>query len=177
MIERLPLQDKAIRLLEKSSCPPNVIQHCKTVAKFAVKMARILQEKGFRVDIELVETGALLHDIGRSKTHTVDHAIVGAKIAESAGMPEAVSKIIERHVGGGIPQDEAVKLGWPEKNYLPETLEERIVAYADKLVEGNKKVPINKTIAQFSRKLGKDHPSISRLKALDEEFQSLLGGS
>jgi uncharacterized protein len=140
-------------------------------------MARILQEKGFRVDIELVETGALLHDIGRSKTHTVDHAIVGAKIAESAGMPEAVSKIIERHVGGGIPQDEAVKLGWPEKNYLPETLEERIVAYADKLVEGNKKVPINKTIAQFSRKLGKDHPSISRLKALDEEFQSLLGGS
>jgi uncharacterized protein len=177
VIERLPLQDKAIRLLEKSSCPPNVIQHCKTVAKFAVKMARILQEKGFRVDIELVETGALLHDIGRSKTHTVDHAIVGAKIAESAGMPEAVSKIIERHVGGGIPQDEAVKLGWPEKNYLPETLEERIVAYADKLVEGNKKVPINKTIAQFSRKLGKDHPSISRLKALDEEFQLLLGGS
>lgn len=177
MIERLPLQDKAIRLLEKSSCPSNVIQHCKTVAKFAVKMAKILQKKGFRVDIELVETGALLHDIGRSKTHTVDHAIVGAKIAESAGMPEAVSKIIERHIGGGIPQDEAVKLGWPEKNYLPETLEEKIVAYADKLVEGNKKVPINKTIAQFSRKLGKNHPSISRLKALDEEFQSLLGGS
>ena len=177
MIERLPLQDKAIKLLEKSSCPPNVIQHCKTVAKLAVKMAKILQKKGFRVDIELVETGALLHDIGRSKTHTVDHAIIGAKIAESAGMPEAVSKIIERHVGGGIPQDEAVRLGWPEKNYLPETLEERIVTYADKLVEGNKKVPINKTIAQFSRKLGKDHPSISRLKALDEEFQSLLGGS
>ncbi|HML03848.1 MAG TPA: TIGR00295 family protein [Candidatus Bathyarchaeia archaeon] len=177
MIERLPLQDKAIKLLEKSSCPPNVIQHCKTVAKLAVKMAKILQKKGFRVDVELVETGALLHDIGRSKTHTVDHAIIGAKIAESAGMPEAVSKIIERHVGGGIPQDEAVRLGWPEKNYLPETLEERIVTYADKLVEGNKKVPINKTIAQFSRKLGKDHPSISRLKALDEEFQSLLGGS
>ena len=177
MIERLPLQDKAIKLLEKSSCPLNVIQHCKTVAKLAVKMAKILQKKGFRVDIELVETGALLHDIGRSKIHTVDHAIIGAKIAESAGMPEAVSKIIERHVGGGIPQDEAVRLGWPEKNYLPETLEERIVTYADKLVEGNKKVPINKTIAQFSRKLGKDHPSISRLKALDEEFQSLLGGS
>jgi uncharacterized protein len=177
VIERLPSQDRAVKLLEKSGCPPNVIEHCKTVAKLALKMARILQKRGFRVDTELVETGALLHDIGRSKTHSVDHAIVGARIAESAGMPDAVARIIERHVGGGIPQDEAVKLGWPEKNYLPETFEERIVAYADKLVEGNERVPINKTITQFSRKLGKNHPSIARLKALDKEFQSLLGES
>jgi uncharacterized protein len=56
-------------------------------------------------------------------------------------------------------------------------LEERIVAYADKLVEGDERVPINKTIAQFSRKLGKNHPSIARLKALDKEFKSLLGES
>jgi uncharacterized protein len=177
VIEQLPPQDKAIKLLEKSGCSPNVIQHCKIVAKLAVKMARILQERGFKVDTELVETGALLHDIGRSKTHSVDHAIVGAKIVESAGMPDAVARIIERHVGGGIPQDEAAKLGWPEKNYLPETLEERIVAYADKLVEGNERVPIDKTIAQFSRKLGKNHPSIARLKALHKEFKSLLGES
>jgi len=177
VIEQLPSQDKAIKLLEKSGCSPNVIQHCKTVAKLAVKMARTLQERGFKVDTQLVETGALLHDIGRSRTHSVDHAIVGARIAESAGVPDAIARIIERHVGGGIPQDEAVKLGWPEKNYLPETLEERIVAYADKLVEGSERVPINKTIAQFSRKLGRNHPSIARLKALDKEFQSLLGES
>ena len=177
MIEQLPSQDKAIKLLEKSGCSPNVIQHCKTVAKLAVEMARVLQKRGFTVDTELVEIGALLHDIGRSKTHSVDHAIAGAKIAESVGMPDAVTRIIERHVGAGIPQDEAMELGWPRKSYLPETLEERIVAYADKLVEGNERVPINKTIAQFSRKLGKNHPSIARLKALDNEFQSLLGES
>ena len=177
MIEQLPSQDKAIKLLEKSGCSPNVIQHCKTVAKLAVEMARVLQKRGFTVDTELVEIGALLHDIGRSKTHSIDHAIAGAKIAESVGMPDAVTRIIERHIGAGIPQDEAMELGWPKKNYLPETLEERIVAYADKLVEGNERVPINKTIAQFSRKLGKNHPSIARLKALDNEFQSLLGES
>jgi len=177
VIEQLPSQDKAIKLLEKSGCSPNVIQHCKTVAKLAVEMARVLQKRGFTVDTELVEIGALLHDIGRSKTHSVDHAIAGAKIAESVGMPDAVTRIIERHVGAGIPQGEAMELGWPKKSYLPETLEERIVAYADKLVEGNERVPINKTIAQFSRKLGKNHPSIARLKALDNEFQSLLGES
>ena len=175
MSERLPSREMAIRLLEKSGCSPNVIQHCKTVAKLAVKIARILQKKGYKVDIELVEIGALLHDIGRSKTHSVNHAIVGAKIAKSARLPDAITRIIERHIGGGIPQDEAEKLGWPNRSYVPETLEERIVAYADKLIEGNERVPIDQTIAHFSRKLGKNHPAIARLKALDKEFQSLLG--
>lgn len=175
MSERLPSREMAIRLLEKSGCPPNVIQHCRTVAKLTVKIARILQKKGYNVDIELVEIGAILHDIGRSKTHSVNHAIVGAKIAKSAHLPDAITRIIERHVGGGIPQDEAEKLGWPNRSYVPETLEERIVAYADKLIEGNQRVPIDQTIAHFSRKLGKNHPSIARLRALDEEFQSLLG--
>jgi uncharacterized protein len=173
--ERLPSRETTIRLLEKSSCPPNVIQHCKTVAKLAVKMARILQKKGYNVNIELVEIGALLHDIGRSKTHSVDHAIAGAQITKSAGLPDTITRIIERHVGGGIPQDEAEKLGWSKKDYLPETLEERIVTYADKLIDGNHRVSIDETIAHFSRKLGKNHPSIARLKTLDEEFQLLLG--
>ena len=175
MSERLPSKETTIRLLERSGCPPNVIQHCKTVAKLAVKIAGTLQKKGYNINIELVEIGALLHDIGRSKTHSVDHAIIGAKIAKSAGLPDEITRIIERHVGGGIPQDEAGKLGWPKKDYMPETLEERVVTYADKLIEGNRRVPIDKTIAHFSRKLGRNHPSIARLKALDEEFQSLLG--
>lgn len=175
MSERLPSREITIRLLDKSGCSPNVIQHCNTVAKLAVKMARILQKKGYKVNLEVVETGALLHDIGRSKTHSVNHAIAGAQIAKSAGLPDTITRIIERHVGGGIPKDEAEKLGWHKKDYLPETLEERIVTYADKLIEGNQRVSIDETIAHFSRKLGKNHPSIARLKALDKEFQSILG--
>jgi uncharacterized protein len=167
----------AIKILEESGCAPNVIQHCKTVAKLAVEIAEILQRKGFNVDLELVEIGALLHDVGRSKTHSVNHAIVGAEIAKSSDLPDAIVRIVERHVGGGIPPDEAERLGWPRKSYMPETLEERIVAYADKLIEGTHKVPINRTIASFSRKLGRNHPSIARLKALDKEFQALLGES
>ena len=76
----------------------------------AVEMAEICRERGFKVDIELVEAGALLHDIGRSKTHSVHHAIVGAEIAESLHLPESVIAIIKRHVGGGITAQEARKL-------------------------------------------------------------------
>ena len=33
--------------------------------------------------------------------------------------------IIERHIGAGITEEEAVNLGLPKKSYLPETLEEK----------------------------------------------------
>ncbi len=163
-----------MKLLIESGCAKNVIEHCKTVAKIALKIARRLKKKGFSVDLELVEIGALLHDIGRSKTHTVHHAIVGAKIAKQRGLPEPIVKIIERHVGGGITAQEAEKLGWPVKDYIPETLEEKIVCYADKLVEGNKEVPVEVTIRKLADELGDDHPAIERIRRLHEEFSSMV---
>ena len=163
-----------MKLLIESGCAKNVIEHCKTVAKIALKIARRLKKKGFNVDLELVEIGALLHDIGRSKTHTVHHAIVGAKIAKQRGLPEPIVKIIERHVGGGITAQEAEKLGWPVKDYIPETLEEKIVCYADKLVEGNKEVPVEVTIRKLADELGDDHPAIERIRRLHEEFTSMV---
>jgi len=144
------------------------------VAKIALKIAKRLKKKGFSVDLELVEIGALLHDIGRSKTHTVHHAIVGAKIAEQRGLPKSIVRIIERHVGGGITAQEAEKLGWPVKDYVPETLEEKIVCYADKLVEGNKEVPVEVTIRKLADELGDDHPAIERIRRLHEELTSMV---
>jgi len=165
----------ALRLLKETGCSKNVIQHCKTVSKLAVKIAKILRKKGYAVDLNLVEIGALLHDMGRSKTHSVHHAIAGAEIAKSFALPEPIVRIVERHVGAGIPEDEAKQLGWPKKNYLPETLEEKIVTYADKRIEGKSMVGIEQTIAKTSKQLGKNHPANARLKALHEEFESLLG--
>jgi len=106
------------------------------VSKLAVEIAEKCRKKGYDVNLELVEIGALLHDIGRAKTHTVHHAITGAEIARSLDLPEPVISIIKRHVGGGITQKEAKKLGWPKDIYTPQTLEEKIVSYADKLIEG-----------------------------------------
>jgi len=165
----------ALSLLKKSGCSRTVIQHCKNVSKLAVRIAKILQKKGYIVDLGLVEIGALLHDIGRSKTHSVHHAIAGAEIARSFALPEPIVRIIERHVGAGIPKAEAKMLGWPEKNYMPETLEEKIVTYADKLIEGTKRVNIKETIAKTSEKLGKKHPATARLRTIQKEFESLLG--
>jgi len=163
----------AMKLLSESGCSRRVINHCRAVEKVATKIAEACKKRGLDVDVKLVQVGALLHDIGRSKTHGVDHAIVGAEIARSLNLPEAVISIIERHVGGGITTEEAKNLGWLVKSYVPETLEEKIVSYADKLIEGSKRVSIEQTIRKFSKKLPLS--SIAGMRKLHEEITSLIG--
>ena len=56
---------EAINLLEENGCAPNVIEHCKEVALLAVEIAKKAKAAGHDVNPELVEVGALLHDLGR----------------------------------------------------------------------------------------------------------------
>jgi uncharacterized protein len=89
-----------------------------------MQIASKLKAKGYPIDLRVVEAGALLHDIGRSKTHGVEHSVVGAQIAQTLDLPESVVNIIKRHVGAGINEQEAVSLGWPKDVYVPQTLED-----------------------------------------------------
>jgi uncharacterized protein len=173
--EELPSSEAALKLLSESGCSKRVVAHCKAVSALAVKFAKACKNKGLTVDVNLVEIGALLHDIGRSKTHDVTHAIVGVEIAKSLNLPESIVSIIECHIGGGISADEAEKLGLPAKNYFPVTIEEKLVAFSDKLIEGSHVVPIERTIEQFSRTLGDGHPAIDRIIKLHEELFPLIG--
>lgn len=175
MSKGLPSKQTALKILAQSGCSPQVIRHCKAVTKLATQIAKACKKRGLNVDIQLVQIGALLHDIGRSRTHNIDHVIVGVEIAESLGLPKSVVSIIGCHAGGGITMDEAKGLGWPIKQYLPRTLEEKIVAYADKLIEGSRRVKIERTIKKLSGELGSAHSTIKRVKKLHDEFSSLVG--
>ena len=122
------------------------------------------------VDEDLIRKGALLHDIGRSKTHGITHAIEGVKIAQKHGYSEDVLHIIERHIGAGITESEAVKLGLPKKSYVPQTLEEKIVAHADNLVSGSKEVDMDFVIKKWKRNIKESDDNIERLIKLDNEL-------
>jgi len=172
---RLPTQREALNLLVKAGCSPRVIEHCKRVSAFAVKIAEACRKKQPNVDVALVEVSALLHDVGRSKTHSVDHALEGGKIARGFNLPDSIVLIIERHAGGGIPKDEAKKLGWPARDYLPKTLEEKIICYADKRVEGLRIVPIEKTVKAYAADLGSNHSAVQRIWELHREIIALAG--
>ncbi len=173
MSESLPSRDQAIQFLKQSGCPRNVIRHCKVVAELAREIAEECQKKGLNVNVQLVEIGAILHDLGRSRTHTVHHAVMGANIGRSLGLPESVLSIIKKHVGGGITASEAKRLGWPKDVYTPQTLEEKIVCYSDKLIEGSRRVPIEKSIGSFSNDL--PAPAVRRIQKLHDEMINLIG--
>ena len=174
MSETLPSRERALKLLIENGCSIKVVNHCQAVARLALETAEILNKKGLKVDLELVEIGALLHDIGRSMTHTVDHAIKGAEIAKKSGLPKQVVSIIKRHVGGGIMANEAKALGWPTDDlYVPLTLEEKVVSYADKLIEKGKRVSVELAIDQLCRESKPE--AAERVRKLHEEITALLG--
>ncbi len=150
-----------------------MINHCIAVTDLALEVAGKLQKKGLKVDMQLVEAGSMLHDLGRSKTHTVDHALIGAKIAQSLGLPDSVVKIIKRHVGAGITAQEANYLGWPKDAYEPQTLEEKVVSYADKLIDASKRIPIGTEIERLKNE-HKDEAA-ERVRRLHQEITSMLG--
>ena len=137
-------ETEALDLLLKSGCSPDVIEHSRAVAQYAKMIALNInscaEKKSMNenIDTDLVFIGGLLHDVGRSRTHGILHAVEGAKIASEKGVEENLVNIIERHIGAGIPVEETKALGLPEKDYIPIKIEEKIVAHADNLIFGTK---------------------------------------
>ncbi len=175
----LLLEKDAIAMLIKSGCSREVIKHCKTVAgcarKIAIDIAECASKKGTSVDIDMdtVFLGGLLHDIGRSTTHGIDHAVVGARIATENGLSSKLVNIIERHIGAGITREEAVALGLPAKDYLPVTIEEKIVAHADNLVIGSRMGTIDEVVLSL-RKKQLDEKIIKRVIELNNEIFAMM---
>jgi uncharacterized protein (TIGR00295 family) len=165
-------EEEAVVLLDKVGCDRKVIEHCKAVQFFALRVAERLMKKGVKVDLELVRIGALLHDIGRARTHRIDHGVMGGRMAREMGLDDALVRIIERHIGAGIPSEEAQEVGLPVKDYIPETIEEKIVAHADNMVL-YKKHPIKKTLDKLERKGKLD--AKARMQALHKELSELAG--
>ena len=127
--------------------------------------------EGKRVNEEAVVAGALLHDIGRSQIQTVGHGYVGAGILEKEGVDPVVVEIVRRHVGAGISPEEAVALGFPPGDYIPRTLEQKIVCFADKMLDGDRARPFEEEVKRFVKK-GHD---VQRLKKLKADVAADLG--
>ncbi len=167
-MDDIPTAEQCIKILKENGCSEKVIRHCMAVRDVAVKIA-----KKANADVRLVEAGSLLHDLGRSKTHGILHATEGAKIAEKMRLPDCIIKIIERHIGAGIPAKDAVKLGLPERDFIPLTLEEKIVCHADSLVENDRQQKFER---ELERVLLEGHTDYAvRLIKLHKELSDIIG--
>jgi len=166
-------KEDAIAILRTEGCSEKVIKHCINVSEYANRIAE-KASKDFQLDLDLVVIGGLLHDIGRSKTNGIHHGVIGAEIIRNRMQDEKVALICERHVGSGIDKNDADAFGLPPRNYIPKTIEEKIVCHADNFFINDEKVTFEKVFERFLLELGKDHSSLKRLLSLQKDLQKYL---
>lgn len=119
------------------------MRHCRSVANKALLIAR---ENSLPLAHQDIEAAAMLHDIGICLTNApgidchgilpyLAHGYAGADLLRSEGSPEIFARVAERHTGTGLTAEEIAlaALPLPEgRDYMPETLLERLICYADK---------------------------------------------
>lgn len=98
----------------------------------------------WQADRQFVEEAAMLHDIGivlcnapgilcHGNEPYIRHGFVGAEILRKEGLPRH-ARVAERHTGSGLSRAQILLEGLPlpAEDFLPETIEEKIICYADK---------------------------------------------
>ena len=151
--------EKALKLVESHFGSDRIARHCKATAAKAAEIALKIRANGHRVDVEFVRTGALLHDIGRSRTHDIEHNYEGGRMLREMGL-DRLARAVERH-GGNI--FDAIKP-------CDMTLEEKIIYLADKLTEEDGYVSLEERFARViarRRKDGREDEAVEIGRALD----------
>lgn len=155
--------------------------HSTLVTKRAVRICDLHPE--LSLDRQFVIEAAMLHDIGIFKCDApgiycfgsepyLIHGRIGAELLRAEGFPKH-ARVCERHTGAGITKEEIIKLNLPlpHEDFLPETMEEKVICYADKFY--SKTHPeVEKTIEQAERSLkrfGED--GVERFKLWEKLFE------
>jgi len=119
-----------------------LLTHSRSVANLALDIAQRHPE--LNIDSDFVEEAAMLHDVGIVRCDApgiechgtapyICHGVIGAEMLRAEGWPRH-ARVCERHTGSGITLKEILRqdLPLPHQDYLPETLEEKLICYADK---------------------------------------------
>jgi len=165
----IPTDRQCIEYLIDAGCKKRVIIHCCTVRSVAEEIASRIKP----ANMPMVIAGALLHDIGRAKDHSIMHAYLGSKMVEEYGLPSELVDIVRKHTGAGLDQDDVEEMGLPPGDYMPRTIEEKIVAHADNLVSDNRVVDHNHSVSKLINKGA--FRGADRIELLHLELSALYG--
>ena len=119
-----------------------LVTHSRAVADMALDVARSHPE--LRADETFLYDAAMLHDIGVYLTDApgicchgtepyIRHGLLGAELLRREGLPRH-ARVAERHTGTGLTAVTIAEqhLPLPLRDFVPETIEEQIICYADK---------------------------------------------
>ena len=126
------VSEEDLAILLKAGLSEADIRHSILVAEKALDIAG---RTGKTLDMVLVARGAVFHDLGKALTHSYQHGEIGAEMGKRFGLPKAITDIARKHFHGGITSKEAERLDLPDIDYTPRLIEERIILYADRLID------------------------------------------
>ncbi len=178
-----PVDWKAIvdrHYLEGTRCRDILLKHSRQVADLALDIAH---RHSLGLDDEIIESGAMLHDIGICLTDApgidchgsapyLSHGVLGAEMLAGEGAPDWVCQIAKRHTGAGITAEDIQKyhLPIPLGDYVPRTLLERLICYADKFYSKSGAME-KKTLDRVRASMARFSPeTVARFEELHRQF-------
>lgn len=154
--------------------------HSEDVTGLALELAD--RQPDLALDRDFIYEAAMLHDLGIYLTDAapihcfgtepyIRHGYLGAELLRSLGLPRH-ARVAERHTGSGLLMSEIRErqLPLPEGIYVPMTLEEELICYADKFFSKTKlgrRKPLDKVRAGFSKH---GDAALARFDFLHEKF-------
>ena len=120
----IPTKKQCLKILEQYKIPQKIVDHSELVTEVCVFIAENIIRKGQTVNLEMLKAAAMLHDLDKIiiGTDYKKHGSITANILTKQGMGEICSPIIKHSLGHISIQD-----------MKPETIEEKILFYADKI--------------------------------------------
>jgi len=117
---------EAVNWLVEQGASANLLSHVNMVAALAYQMAVWLRHAGEQVNPVLAHRSGLLHDLAKvpARAQKLDHGRLAAEMLADRGQPE-LAQIADRHVLFNLIHEDR----------RPRTWEEKLVYFADKLVE------------------------------------------
>ena len=138
--------------------------HSRCVADMALEIIQMHPE--LNADAQFVEEAAMVHDIGIFKCDAptiqcfgtepyICHGTIGAELMRKEGFPRH-ALVCERHTGAGLTIEdiERQNLPVPHRELTPQSVEEKIVCFADKFFSKTR-LGQRKTVEQATNSLRK----------------------
>lgn len=161
-----PSREECLALLKEYKTPEHVIRHCLKVTDTALKIGEALNNKGLNLDLGLIQSAGLIHDIARVEDK---HWEIGARIADELGYHQE-AEIIKVHMFyNSKPVDKSIT-------------ETDLVCLADRMVKEDEYVGLENRM-QFILDKFRDNPvvierisrNIKKNLALINRIEKILG--
>ena len=162
-----------------------LITHSGCVARKALALA---ENNGLvkDIDTQFLVDAAFLHDIGvvecdapsifcYGKRPYLQHGLAGAEIIRKEGLDSRLAAVCENHIGCGLTASDIEKgsLPLPSRNFIPGSLEEKLICFADNFFSKSKNPEREKSIEEVDKSMKRFGPDVyARFLELKKFFSS-----